>query len=169
MAFVSLTGGGAKRGRAKGSGHPAILTVKSRKGAVSQHGTGAYADRHLFRIAETLAVESKLKRGDKVEVLFDAETMMAMICKTERGYCLSNTAGGFDLCFNFPHIEGSGFPYYEIQTGMDEVVVENCDIVFKVPEPQKMRSLSVNQQGQQNSKTPAEIPHEGSKNKSKES
>lgn len=140
MAFQSITKGLSRTGRKKGSGHPSRLTIKGIKGKRSPSGEIWQRDRLLFRIARSLWEQAELEPSEKVEVLFDKEQMLGLITPSEDGYTLTiaNSRGNiandtFDVFFAIPHFEETGFPYFEVQTGMEDIEVNDGKIQFRIP------------------------------------
>lgn len=149
MAFKSLTEGVKRRGAPRGSGHPSALTVRVIPGGKSKTGDEFYIPRMQWRIAQDLWVEALLKRGDKVEVLYDRDAGLGCIRLCDQGYTLCRGGSRFDLIFLHPYLEETGFPMFRVQTGMRDIRVENGEIYFSVPEETTMKPMATSQQGKQ--------------------
>jgi hypothetical protein len=135
MAFVSLNAGTRRVGRAKGSGHPAPLTATTTPGKRGPDGKLWQNDRAVFRLVEKLWTEAGWSRGQRVEVLFDRERMLAVMKASDTGYTLTSNGAEFHLIVLIPFTEDSGFPRFTVQTGMEDVAVKKDGIHFRVPQP----------------------------------
>lgn len=137
MAFESLTKNIQRSGRMRGHGHPAKLTIVGIKGIKSPRGEMYSRSRLLFRVHYDLWTQAEMEPGQKVEVLFDRSQMIAMIQPSDSGYSLTPHAQKwneeYDVTFLIPHDEKTGFPYFEGQTGMEDLEVKDGCIYFRVP------------------------------------
>lgn len=133
--------GEIKRGRRRGSGHPAPLTVITRKGGKAPNGESWYHDRVFFRIQEELWLKAGFTRGDKVQVLWDNDKQVGLIEKCDTGYSLTVASGSYDLMFLVPYDQSTGFPRFDHQTGLEPDAGEH-GILFKVPPSNGMKTLA---------------------------
>ena len=109
--------------------------------------------RLCFRVDYDVWMKAEFEPSQKVEVFFDKDKMLGMIQPSDNGYAttphLRRGCNDFDLTFLIPHDDSTGFPFFEHQTGMEEIEVRDGCIYFRVvaPGPTEFKSLGKNHQG----------------------